>query len=100
MGWTLDVLVLRNATSTCNVDTKIRRYLKTNIVIHTITGRPVAFFLCNVYHLFLADVKICGEEVRICNAKDCDVNTYLLTKNIRLPIRLPFKVSYANTDYL
>lgn len=34
----MDVVVLSHAMSTCNVDNKMRRYMKAHIVLHTITG--------------------------------------------------------------
>ena len=54
VGSTLDVMVLINASSTCSVDQKMRRYTKTQIVIHTITGAiriPDSLFVC-MFSLF------------------------------------------------
>ena len=39
VGLTLDVMVLSDATSTCNVDCKIRHHTRTQIVMHTVIGR-------------------------------------------------------------
>ena len=91
VGSTLDVMTLSTATSTCNVDHKIWRHPKTQIVIHAITSSRCV--VCNVYHfgMFLTDVKKCCEEacahyVLAGEVVDCDIKSYLYKKNIELPM--------------
>ena len=76
-------MALSNATSVCSVDDKIRRYTRTQIVIHTIMGVRHS---CACDHSMLF---VCVTDVQICLEKThtfgLDVINGQIMKHIRPP---------------